>query len=197
MHAIQGDVSSTESIQAVAATIEKNHGYINLLVNNAGIALNTNPQPLRTTPTENEPAPEGATPHPGIRELQAQLLGAGTRADWATTFDINVTGSHYTTLAFMALLEAGNRSPWGLRGVTSQVIFVASVAAFRRDSMQFTFSYALSKSAVVHMAKSFTNILSGWKIRSNVLAPGVYPSGKSFCYCYQSFWFRSKWLIRV
>lgn len=166
-------------MQAVVATVQAAHGYINLLVNNAGISHNINPLPLATKP--DSPAPDEAIPHPGILTLQSQLLGAGTRAEWVQTFDTNLAGSHHTTLAFLPLLEAGNRSPWGRRGITSQVIFVSSGTAFRRDSGMFSYSYTLSKAALVHLAKSFTNLLADWQIRSNVVLPGVYPSGERQC----------------
>lgn len=174
LHALAGDVNSTESMQAVVATIQAKHGYTNLLVNNAAISKNLNPRPLALKP--DSPAPDDLTPHPGILTLQSQLLGAGTRAEWMQTFDTNLAGPYYTTLAFLPLLEAGNRSPWGRRGVTSQVMFMSSVTAYRRDPGMFTYSYALSKAALVHLAKCFTNLLAGWQIRSNVLLPGVYPS---------------------
>ncbi|GJE97661.1 NAD(P)-binding protein [Phanerochaete sordida] len=163
----QCDVTSTESVDALIATVQEQHGYINLLVNNAGVALNH-------LPATGAPGPETGD----IAAFQSALLGAGARADWGTTFGVNVTAAYYTTVQFLALLDAGNRRPHA-PGVTSQVVTVASLAGFRRDEKNFTVSYAVSKAAAVHLGKLLANMLKGWQIRSNVIAPGIFPSEMS------------------
>ena len=80
------------------------------------------------------------------------------------------------TIAFLDLLAAGNAQR-PMDAPTSQVITVSSVAALRRDEKQFSIPYALSKSAVLHLAKMFVGIFKDFNIRSNVIAPGLYPSG--------------------
>ena len=153
--------------------------YIDLLVNNAGIVV----------PTHKPGAHTG-----DIKELQAQLWASGTAENWGRTFDVNVrtdtadpgvqwrtkayqvTAVFNMTVAFLDLLAAGNaRRADG--EPTSQVVTVGSVAGFRRDDQLFSLSYPASKSAVTHLAKSFTAIFKNHKIRSNVIAPGLYPSG--------------------
>lgn len=159
---VQCDVSSSESIHALVSTVKKRHGYLNLLVNNAGVALNQ--------------LPKLPTPQTGdIRSLQAALL-TGQREDYATTFDVNVTAAFYCSVQFLELLDAGNKRG-NIKGVSSQIITVASGGGFRRDGKVFTVSYTLSKAAAIHLGKLLANFLKDWDIRSNVICPGVFPSG--------------------
>jgi len=61
---------------------------------------------------------------------------------------------------------------------TSQVISISSSGSFRIDSKVLSPSYTLSKSACTHLGKLMANLLAPWGIRSNVLAPGVWPTGE-------------------
>lgn len=158
---LQGDVTSKESLLSIVETVKACHGFINLLINNSGVAYNMLP---------------ARTPEDDIASFQAKLWNAGTAAQFTQTFDVNVSAVYYCTVAFLALLDAGNkRGP--RREITSQVITVSSVAAFRRDERTFSLSYGASKAAATHLGKSLCNLLKDWDIRSNVIAPGIYPSG--------------------
>lgn len=160
---MQCDVCSTESVQKLVDTVKQRHGYINLLVNNAGVALNMFKEPL-------------PTPQTGDIAAFARALENGPREDFARSFELNVTAAFYTTVRFLELLDAGNKRG-NMRGVTSQVLTVASLGGFRRDDKVFTVSYTLSKAAAIHLGKLLANLLKDWRIRSNVIAPGVFPSG--------------------
>ncbi|KAI0793027.1 NAD-P-binding protein [Irpex lacteus] len=157
---VQCDVTSQSCVQQLVDTIKARHGYINLLVNNAGVANNILPK----VPT----AQAG-----DITALQAALLQAGTREDFTQTFDFNVTAQYYCTILFLELLDAGNKKG-NMPGVTSQVITVSSGAAFRIDDKTFSVSYTLSKVAGVHLGKMLAQFLKDWQIRSNVFAPGFF-----------------------
>ncbi|KAI0060383.1 NAD-P-binding protein [Artomyces pyxidatus] len=162
MFALQGDVTSRESLLGVVEVIRERHGYINLLVNNAGVAHGIMQK----------------YEHQDIRSLQNELWNAASPRDFGMSFEANVTGVYYSTVAFLELLHNGNvrRAIAELHPVTSQVITVSSVAAFRRDDRPYSIPYTLSKVASTHMGKMFANILKDWKIRSNIIAPGIYPS---------------------
>lgn len=95
-------------------------------------------------------------------------------------FEINVKAPYYTTIAFMHLLHEGNKHTLP-RGITSQVITISSIAGLRRDEEAFSVSYGASKAAVIHLAKSFTNLLNPHRIRSNLICPGMFPSGEFLC----------------
>lgn len=144
-------------------TVKGQHGYLNLLVNNAGVALNR--------------LPKLPTPQTGDIKTLQEILLTGPREDYAKTFDINVTAAFYCSIQFLELLDAGNKRG-NMPGVTSQIITLSSSGGFRRDDKVFTVSYTLSKGAAIHLGKLLANFLKDWDIRSNVIAPGVFPSGE-------------------
>lgn len=159
---VQGDVTCRESMKAVAETIRERHGYINLLVNNAGLAKNFLPK----------------LPGPGevdMKKYQEMLWNAGSPQDFSAAFDVNVSAVWYTAVAFLDLLDAGNKRG-NTPGVTSQILTVASGGAFRKDDKVFSVPYTLSKSAATHLGKMLAHFLKDWQIRSNVIAPGIFPS---------------------
>ncbi|KAF9562664.1 NAD(P)-binding protein [Agrocybe pediades] len=169
---IEGDITNRDSLLSIVETIRTRHGYIDLLVNNAGIARNLYPHPL-PSPTD---------------EINSALWDCGSPEDFAETFLTNVTAVYYTTVAFLDLLHQGNIRRRRLADLpssdgvsrpphhTSQVLSVSSSGSFRIDSKVLSPSYTLSKSACTHLGKLLANLLAPWGIRSNVLAPGVWPS---------------------
>jgi len=62
-------------------------------------------------------------------------------------------------------------------GPSSQVITISSSGGFRRDDKVFSIPYTLSKAASTHLGKMLANLLMGTGIRSNIIAPGFFPSG--------------------
>ncbi|PCH40440.1 NAD(P)-binding protein [Wolfiporia cocos MD-104 SS10] len=161
---IQGDVTSRESLLSIVETIKARHGYINLLVNNAGVLVGKQP-----------PLPKAG--EVDIKTYQELLWNAESFDTFDTSFRVNVSGVWFTTVAFLELLDKGNASPYSQKyGVTSQVLTISSLASFRKDSAVFSLSYSVSKAAVTHLGKMMAHYLKDWKIRSNVIAPGVFPS---------------------
>ncbi|KAJ2922434.1 hypothetical protein H1R20_g14659, partial [Candolleomyces eurysporus] len=175
---LQGDITDRGSLLKLAETVKARHGYVDLLVNNAGIAKNLYPHPL---------PPPSSDSTPDIKAFQNTLWDCGTPQDFADVFATNVTAPYYTTVAFLDLLHQGNlrrqrlESPSSpvlvqLPYQTSQVLTVSSSGGFRIDSKVLSPSYTLSKAACTHLGKMLSNLLAPWAIRSNVLAPGVFPS---------------------
>ena len=134
------------------------------------------------------PSPSSSSP-PSIQAFQNVLWDSGSPEDFAESFSVNVTAVYYTTVAFLDLLHQGNnrrrcqefplnhdslmRPPYH----SSQVLCVSSSGSFRLDSRILSLSYTLAKCACTHLGKLLANLLSPWGIRSNVLAPGVWPTG--------------------
>ncbi|KAF9453147.1 NAD(P)-binding protein [Macrolepiota fuliginosa MF-IS2] len=188
---IEGDITSKESLLSIVDVVKARHGYIDLLVNNAAIARNLYNHPLptpATSPSQHPPSPPlspspdyAATPAPSIKKFQAALWETGTIEDWEASFQTNVTAVYYTTVAFLELLHQGNiRRQRFENGPppyhSSQVISVSSSGSFRIDAKILSPSYTVSKSACTHLGKTMANLLAPWGIRSNVLAPGVWPT---------------------
>ncbi|KAF8645151.1 hypothetical protein AX16_007979 [Volvariella volvacea WC 439] len=194
---LPGDVTDRASLLQLAETVKACHGFIDLLINNAGIARNLYQHPLpspyerRTTSPPSPPgSPPSSPPVPSIKAFQNALWDTGSPEDFADTFATNVTAVYYATVAFLDLLHQGNirRQRDGPRNGlvdgpiprppyhTSQVLSVSSSGSFRLDSKVLSPSYTLSKSACTHLGKLLANLLAPWGIRSNVLAPGVWPT---------------------
>jgi NAD(P)-dependent dehydrogenase (short-subunit alcohol dehydrogenase family) len=199
MYPIQGDITDRSSLLEMVEVVRARHGYVDLLVNNAGIARNLYAHPL-PSPNDNpfdlsKPMSPPASPSPdadipSIKAFQNVLWETGRPDEFAETFQTNVTAVYYTTIAFLDLLYQGNARRQRLACLptsssrprppyhTSQVLSVSSSGSFRLDSKILSPSYTLSKAACTHLGKLLANLLAPWGIRSNVLAPGVWPSGK-------------------
>ncbi|KAJ7637558.1 hypothetical protein DFH06DRAFT_1218460 [Mycena polygramma] len=187
---LEGDVTERNSLLSIVDEVKNRHGYIDLLVNNAGIARNIYDHPLPSpSPVSSPQTPEdsGSAPSaPCIKSFQASLWDNGSPEDFAETFSTNVTSVYYTTVAFLELLHQGNvrkqeKSPSPMNYLrpphhSSQVLSVSSSGGFRLDAKVLSPSYTLAKAACTHLGKLLANLLAPWGIRSNVLAPGVFPS---------------------
>ncbi|KAJ7083020.1 hypothetical protein C8R44DRAFT_652410 [Mycena epipterygia] len=192
---LEGDVTDRDSLLSLVDAVKTRHGYIDLLINNAGIVRNLYDHPL-PSPGDlssisnplSPPGSPGSTPSvPSIKSFQASLWDSGSPEGFAETFATNVTSVYYTTVAFLDLLHQGNvrkhnKFSFPMTGLSrpphysSQVLSVSSSGGFRLDAKILSLSYTLAKSACTHLGKLLANLLAPWGIRSNVLAPGVFPS---------------------
>ncbi|KAI1344211.1 short chain dehydrogenase [Xylariaceae sp. FL0016] len=167
------DVCSKESLQAAVDAVTKDVGFVNLLVANSGVV-----------------GPETRwQPDLSISELRAKLFDAVSVDDFTQTYHVNVTGAYFTFLAFLELLDEGNKN--ALKGgggfgapvvqgsdvpsVQSQVIFTSSIAAYSRAWLSAP-AYAGSKAAIAHLTKHASTQLARYGIRANAFAPGLFPS---------------------
>ena len=185
---------------SIVEVIRARHGFVDLLINNAGIARNLFHHPLpspddvsEVVNSNNPPSPPSSpisgTSTLSIKAFQSVLWDTGTPEDFADSFATNVMAVYYTTVAFLDLLHQGNMRrrrlefPGATSGLhrppyqTSQVLSVSSSGSFRIDGKVLSVSYTLSKIACTHLGKLLGNVLAPWGIRSNVLAPGVWPTG--------------------
>ncbi|KAG6836259.1 hypothetical protein H0H93_009735, partial [Arthromyces matolae] len=197
IHPLECDVTNRESLLTVVDVVRARHGFIDMLINNAGIARNLYSHPLPaplpthsasyTGPPSPPASPSLGPTIPNIKAFQHALWDTGSPEDFAETFATNVTAVYYTTVAFLDLLYQGNVRQQRMAAPTengiprppyrsSQVLSVSSSGSFRLDSKILSPSYTLSKSACTHLGKLLANLLAPWGIRSNILAPGVWPS---------------------
>lgn len=163
------DVSSKESLLSAVDQVSKATNYINLLIANSGVGG----QEVRYNPSMS------------LSQLRAHLMT--TPMDGFTqTLHINTTGAWFTMVAFLELLDAGNKyavsgnpgafgAPRKEGGkapsIQSQVIFTTSLAAYSRGYWTPP-DYGSSKAAITYLMKQASTNLAGYGIRANALAPG-------------------------
>ena len=148
-----GDVTRKEDLKSIAAHIENDVGYINVLIANSGIA---GPQSL------------GVTPETSLKDFQAKLWEQENGA-YNETFTVNVSAVFFTVVAFLGLLDEGNKK--GNVEQKSQVIATSSIAGFNRN-VPGGFAYGQSKAAVTLLMKQLATQLVPYDIRANIIAPG-------------------------
>lgn len=164
---ITGDVTDKSALTKIVKQIQQEQGYVNLLFNNAGVSGPKDRKALKENTSNSDDKPT-------IKELQ-QTLWQPDMDEYTKTLHINCTGVYYTTIAFLELLDAGNKK--GNLAQDSQVIVTSSVAGFSRY-LASSFAYSTSKAAANHLTKMLSTFFaqSGLRIRVNLIAPGLYPS---------------------
>ena len=149
-----GDVTSQTDLKSMADAVRRDVGYINLLVANAGMS---------------GPMLETLKPRHTLADF-VEHAWASPMADFNAVYDLNCTAVYYTILAFLELLDEGNKKNT-YAGGKSQVIATASTASFLRHP-RAGFAYLSSKAGVVSMMKAFSTFCVPWGIRFNALAAG-------------------------
>lgn len=154
---IKADVTSKPDLTAAVDQIAERSSHINLLIANSGI---TGPN-LR-----------GLDKNASLTEMRDFLFNWDVE-DFNKTYAVNTTAVFYTIVAFLELLDKGNKA----KNVEqkSQIIAISSIGAFNRVPLA-GYAYGSSKAGVTHMMKQFATQLVQYDIRSNVIAPGLFPS---------------------
>lgn len=148
-----GDVTSKDSLRSVVTYIEKDTGYINVVIANSGIL---------------GPRTPSITPDTSLEEFQATLWDTPFE-EYTQTFVVNTSAVYFTIVAFLMLLDAGNKK--GNVSQRSQVIATSSIGGFIRNAPG-GYVYAQSKAATTLLLKQLSTTLVPYRIRANVLAPG-------------------------
>ncbi|KAI1355115.1 hypothetical protein F5Y01DRAFT_270844 [Xylaria sp. FL0043] len=160
IHPIVGDVTSKSSLEAAASKIAgETGGYVDLVFANSGVS---GPGGLSSLPKDAD-----------IATLQKHLHSWDAAA-FDQTLSTNITGVFNTIVAFLTLLDAGNKRE-GRPKQRSQIIATGSIGAYNRIPLA-GYAYSASKAALHHLMKQFSTNLAPYGIRSNILAPGLYPS---------------------
>ncbi|KAG7007371.1 hypothetical protein G7Y79_00010g028720 [Physcia stellaris] len=132
--AVPGDITSQKDLQAMASHIRNDVGYINVLIANAGMT---------------GPMLEDLKPRHTLSDF-VQHAWKTPMADFTTVYGLNCTALYYSVLAFLELLDEGNKSRYqGGR---------------------------VSKAAVISLIKCFSTFCVPWGIRFNAIAAGLFPS---------------------
>ncbi|KAI7482365.1 NAD(P)-binding protein [Hortaea werneckii] len=153
-----GDVTSKESLCRVADHVEQDAGYVNLVCVNSGTM----------------PPGIGVSSHDvDVHTYRAKALEQRTE-DWEETFKTNSIAVFFTTMAFLSLLDAGNRQQ-NFPRQQSQVLVTSSIAGYLRVPMNLGV-YPASKASATHLVKHLAGTLVPYGIRVNAIAPGLFPS---------------------
>lgn len=178
-------MTDLESVKAAAAQIEKETGYVDVLINNAGVIGPKNGQEIYKAES--------------IQQLSETMVSGWD--GWGSALAINTQSVIGVSATFLPLLEAANiRRGWAPGKVTgagkprehdtsklsqigadldddrlAHIITVASVASYMRW-VSAGLAYNASKAAAAHLGKMMSTFLSEWGIRSNIICPGPYPS---------------------
>lgn len=165
-----GDVTSKDDLKSIVAAIEKDVGYINVLIANSGVL---GPQSLSIKPETS------------LKDFQT-VLWEQPFDEYTNTFAVNVSAVFFTVVAFLGLLDAGNEK--GNVEQKSQVIATSSIAGFNRN-VPGGYAYGQSKAATTSLMKQLATQLVPYGIRSNVIVPG-----RMFRFvCPSRFRFRISW----
>jgi len=95
--------------------------------------------------------------------------------DFTATYNLNLGGLYYTIIAFLELLDEGNKHKGVYNGGKSQVIATASTASFLRHP-RAGYAYLSSKAGVISLIKTMSSFCVPWGIRFNTIAAGLFPS---------------------
>ncbi|KAG9187052.1 hypothetical protein G6011_10160 [Alternaria panax] len=185
VHGIPCDVTDLTSVRAAAETIKKDMGYVDVLINNAGVIGPKNGADIYKAES--------------IQQLADTMVSGYD--DWGSAMAINTQSVIGVSATFLPLLEAANtRRGWTPGKVTgtgnarardtataqkngvdgdddrmAHIITVASVASYMRW-ISAGLAYNASKAAAAHLGKMMATFLSEWGVRSNIVCPGPYPS---------------------
>ena len=157
---IVGDVNDKDSLLKVAERVRHEQGFINLLFANAGVLGPKHAADLGENPS--------------IKEFQATMFKSDMK-DYSFTQQVNNTAVFYTAVAFLDLLDNGNKQ----RNVPqdSQILVTSSIAGLSRH-LSSSFAYSTSKAAANHLVKMLSTYFAQhqYHIRVNGVCPGLYPS---------------------
>ncbi|KAF2723324.1 short-chain dehydrogenase [Polychaeton citri CBS 116435] len=156
---IQADVAKKEGIKKLVDEISSKEKCLCILINNAGIALNSQ-----------------QTEASSAEEMSKNLFDdeKETFEMWTDTYRTNVPQIYFMTTAFLPLLQNSSETHSGYSGT---VINISSISGIVKTS-QHHFAYNASKGAAIHLTQMLANEVAqnGLKIRINSIAPGVFPS---------------------
>lgn len=151
---LPGDITSQDGLKAMANKVKEEVGYINVLIANAGMS---------------GPKLESLKPRYTLADFVSHAWSSPMQ-EFNDVYGLNCTALYYTVLAFLELLDEGNKKK-NYSGGKSQVIATASTASFLRHP-RAGYAYLSSKAAVISLIKCFSTFCVPWGIRFNAIAAG-------------------------
>lgn len=146
-------MTSKADLKRAADVIKSSHGYVNVVIANSGVT---------------GPSMAGLAPNSSLTAFRNHLWNWDP-AEFNKSYEVNATAVFYTLVAFLELLDEGNKR--GNVDQKSQFIAISSLGAYNRVPSS-GYAYGSSKAAVTHMMKQLATALVPYGIRANVIAPG-------------------------
>lgn len=152
---VEADVSKKEDIKKLVEFIKSKEKCLCILINNAGIAMNTQQWEAKTA-----------------EEMSKNLFDDEdeTFEMWTDTYRTNVPQIYFMTSAFLPMLQNATETHKGYSGT---VINISSISGIVKTS-QHHYAYNASKAAAIHLTTMLANDVqeNGLKVRINSIAPG-------------------------
>jgi NAD(P)-dependent dehydrogenase (short-subunit alcohol dehydrogenase family) len=156
---ITADVSKKDDIRKLVQEISSKEKCLCILINNAGIALNTQ-----------------QTEASSAEEMKKNLFDDEneTFENWTDTYRTNVPQIYFMTTAFLPLLQAAHQHNDNFSGTAINITSISGIV----KTSQHHYAYNASKAAAIHLTTMLANEVAanGLRIRINSIAPGVFPS---------------------
>jgi len=156
---ITADVSKKDDIRKLVQEISSKEKCLCILINNAGIALNTQ-----------------QTEASSAEEMKKNLFDDEneTFENWTDTYRTNVPQIYFMTTAFLPLLQAAHQHNDNFSGTAINITSISGIV----KTSQHHYAYNASKAAAIHLTTMLANEVAqnGLRVRINSIAPGVFPS---------------------
>ncbi|TIC60655.1 NAD(P)-binding protein [Wallemia mellicola] len=158
---VVSDCTKKEDIQDLVKQISSEEDHVDLLVNNSGVNVDR----AQIDGEDNTP------------EAISKRMFDQSFENWSEPYNVNVAAVYFTSVAFIPLLIAAQKH----RGVSGNIINIASVSGITCSSQYGQFSYNANKAAT----RSLTSQLAyefrraHIAIRVNGISPGYFPSQMS------------------
>ena len=143
---VRCDVTCKTSLEEAVALVENDVGYLNLLVCNSGIG---------------GPQVKAISQETTVEEWASNNF-AVDYDQYVNTFSVNAAAVWYTSMAFLKLLDLGNKK--GNLQQSSQIIVTSSIASFNKKAPG-GWAYGQSKAAATLATKQLAVALPQWNIR--------------------------------
>lgn len=166
LNPLELDVNDKSSIQNAVQLIEKSDGYLNILVNNAGV---------KSQKTDVDSAEEDV-------DKFVKSLFSLEREDWFKTLETNVIAVYYVSVAFLPLLIKGNEKYRSTHETgtphPSSILIISSMSGITQETQGGQFPYQVSKAGAIDLTSLLAKEFGRPKInvRVNSIAPGYFPS---------------------
>jgi len=152
---VQGSTTSHDDMQRIVDQVTKETGYIDVLVANAGMTTFDASPNARPIPTAKS----------SVAEVRDYYFNYRPQEVWTETLETNIAAVFTTSMAFLELLDAGNKRR-DKDAPTSQIIAIGSVGGLTRFTNSFI--YNASKAAVTHLMKNLVSRINDWRLREAV-----------------------------